>query len=95
MIIEVSTLLLFSVVAQTYEIQLFDEFVLKGNIALLHCPIPSYVGDYVQVTAWERMDGFLITPSIVSGELFFFLIKSLIRNSFSLNFFSVKTMGYF
>lgn len=57
---------------QSYEIQLFDEFVLRGNIALLHCPIPSYVADYVRVTAWERMDGFVITPSIVSGELLHF-----------------------
>ncbi|KFM72613.1 Down syndrome cell adhesion molecule-like protein Dscam2, partial [Stegodyphus mimosarum] len=37
-------------------------------MAVLHCPIPTYVSDYVTVTSWERMDGFLITPLIVSGK---------------------------
>lgn len=37
-------------------------------MAVLRCPIPSFVSDYVQVTSWERMDGFLITPGIISGK---------------------------
>ncbi|XP_071039988.1 cell adhesion molecule Dscam1-like [Parasteatoda tepidariorum] len=57
-----------AVVMQVYEIQLFDEFVLRGNIAVLHCPVPSYVSDYVKVASWERMDGFIITPNIISGK---------------------------
>ncbi|XP_054712617.1 cell adhesion molecule DSCAM-like [Uloborus diversus] len=53
---------------QHYEIRLFDEFVLRGNMAVLRCPVPSFVSDYVQVSAWERMDGFFITPGIISAK---------------------------
>ncbi|GFV98285.1 down syndrome cell adhesion molecule [Trichonephila clavipes] len=35
-------------------------------MAVIHCPIPNYVSDYVKVTSWERMDGFLISPSITA-----------------------------
>lgn len=42
-------------------------------MAVLRCPIPSFVQDYVKVTAWERVDGFLITPGIISGNNFYFL----------------------
>ncbi|GFR05888.1 down syndrome cell adhesion molecule-like protein Dscam2 [Trichonephila clavata] len=37
-------------------------------MAILRCPIPSFVSDYVRVTSWERVDGFLITPGIISGK---------------------------
>ncbi|XP_015905678.1 cell adhesion molecule Dscam1 isoform X1 [Parasteatoda tepidariorum] len=57
-----------AVVNQKYEIRLSDEFVLRGNMALLRCPVPSFVSDYVKVTSWERIDGFLITPGIISGK---------------------------
>ncbi|GFU07322.1 down syndrome cell adhesion molecule-like protein Dscam2 [Nephila pilipes] len=60
--------LTFKIVNQKYEIHLFDEFVLRGNMAILRCPIPSFVSDYVRVTSWERVDGFLITPGIISGK---------------------------
>lgn len=60
--------LLFIVVLQHYDIRLFDEFVLRGNMAVLRCSIPSFVSDYVKVISWERIDGFLITPGIISGK---------------------------
>ncbi|KFM68296.1 Down syndrome cell adhesion molecule-like protein Dscam2, partial [Stegodyphus mimosarum] len=37
-------------------------------MAVLRCPIPSSVSDYVTVTSWERIDGFMITPSIANGK---------------------------
>ncbi|GIY19217.1 down syndrome cell adhesion molecule-like protein Dscam2 [Caerostris darwini] len=37
-------------------------------MAVLRCPVPSFVSDYVRVTSWERVDGFLITPGIISGK---------------------------
>ncbi|XP_054714025.1 cell adhesion molecule Dscam2-like [Uloborus diversus] len=37
-------------------------------MALLRCPVPSFVSDYVRVTSWERIDGFLITPGFLSGK---------------------------
>nr|XP_021002533.2 Down syndrome cell adhesion molecule-like protein Dscam2 [Parasteatoda tepidariorum] len=57
-----------AVVPQSFETQLFDEFVLQGNMAVLHCPIPSYISDYVKVTSWERMDGFIIKLNTISGK---------------------------
>nr|XP_042906082.1 Down syndrome cell adhesion molecule-like protein Dscam2 [Parasteatoda tepidariorum] len=57
-----------AVVLQHYEIRLFDEFVLKGNMGVLRCPIPSFASDYVRVTSWERIDGFLITSGIISAK---------------------------
>ncbi|XP_042896900.1 cell adhesion molecule Dscam1 isoform X2 [Parasteatoda tepidariorum] len=57
-----------AVISQRYEIYLVDEYVLKGNMALLRCSPPSYVKEYIRVTAWERVDGFLITPDVISGK---------------------------
>ena len=37
---------------QEYETRVNDEFVLRGNSALLKCLIPSYVGDVVSIEAW-------------------------------------------
>lgn len=61
-------IIFFSVVIQKYEIRLFDEFVLRGNIAVLRCPIPSSVTDYVKVISWERIDGFMITENSGNGK---------------------------
>ncbi len=66
-------------VLQQYEIRLFDEFVLRGNMAVLRCPIPSFVSDYVIVTSWERIDGFLITPGIISGKQPLILVSLLLH----------------
>uniref|UniRef100_T1JCZ7 Down syndrome cell adhesion molecule-like protein Dscam2 n=1 Tax=Strigamia maritima TaxID=126957 RepID=T1JCZ7_STRMM len=37
-----------------YEVQVYDEFVITGNTAVLRCHIPSFVVDYVSVTSWIR-----------------------------------------
>ncbi|XP_042906000.1 cell adhesion molecule Dscam1 [Parasteatoda tepidariorum] len=57
-----------AVLLQDFDIHLFDEFILKGNTAILRCPIPSYVNDYVRVRSWERMDGFIITPALINAK---------------------------
>lgn len=41
-----------SVVSQSYRVYLVDENVLRGNAAILKCLIPSFVTEYVSVTAW-------------------------------------------
>lgn len=45
---------MFSVVAvlQEYEARVNDEFVLRGNTAILKCIVPSFVADFVHVMAW-------------------------------------------
>lgn len=61
--------ILISVVQQRYEVQVYDEFVISGNTAVLRCHIPSYVRDYVAVVTWEREDGVTITSNVAVGEL--------------------------
>ncbi|KAG4065278.1 hypothetical protein HA402_012720, partial [Bradysia odoriphaga] len=40
------------VVSQFYEAQVSDEYVIKGNAAVLRCNIPSFVSDHVIITEW-------------------------------------------
>lgn len=37
---------------QPYEGRVNDEFVLRGNTAILKCIVPSFVTDFVNVVAW-------------------------------------------
>ncbi|KAK0156909.1 hypothetical protein PV327_011536, partial [Microctonus hyperodae] len=44
-------------VQQFYESRVIDEFVLRGNTAILKCLLPSFVGDFVDVVEWLADDG--------------------------------------
>lgn len=37
---------------QVYEARVNDEFILRGNTAVLKCIVPSFVADFVHVVAW-------------------------------------------
>lgn len=39
-------------VAQAYAVNLMEEYVLRGNSAILKCHIPSFVSEYVTVVSW-------------------------------------------
>lgn len=39
-------------VLQSYESEVGNEYVIRGNSAMLKCGIPSYVADLVHVSAW-------------------------------------------
>lgn len=43
---------LVSVVSQAYAVNLMEEYVLRGNSAILKCHIPSFVSEYVSVSSW-------------------------------------------
>lgn len=47
-------------VLQAYEARVNDEFVLRGNTAILKCIVPSFVADFVNVVAW-LMDNETVT----------------------------------
>ncbi|CAG4948443.1 unnamed protein product [Colias eurytheme] len=47
----------FSVVSQSYTVNLWEENVLRGNSAILKCHIPSFVTEYVAVTSWIISEG--------------------------------------
>lgn len=46
-----------SVVSQAYAVNLMEEYVLRGNSAILKCHIPSFVSEYVMVTSWIITEG--------------------------------------
>ncbi|XP_039751105.1 Down syndrome cell adhesion molecule-like protein Dscam2 isoform X4 [Pararge aegeria] len=41
-----------AVVSQVYAVNLMEEYVLRGNAAILKCHIPSFVSEYVSVVSW-------------------------------------------
>lgn len=51
------------VVASFYETRVIDEFVLRGNAAILKCNLPSFIADFVYVEAWIADDGTEILPN--------------------------------
>lgn len=46
-----------SVVSQSYAVNLMEEYVLRGNSAILKCHIPSFVSEYVSVISWIVSEG--------------------------------------
>lgn len=61
-------LLIFLVVNQFYDPTLMpSEFVMRGNAAIMKCSIPSFVADFVYVTAWVDDEGNEIVPSEMEG----------------------------
>ncbi|XP_060820234.1 cell adhesion molecule Dscam2 isoform X30 [Bombus pascuorum] len=68
-----------AVVAQYFEVQVYDQFAIRGNAAIFKCQVPSFVADHVDVVGWidsaggsyiaegQSYDGkYLVLPS---GEL--------------------------
>lgn len=51
------------VVQQFYQTRVIDEFVLRGNAAILKCNLPSFIADFVIVEAWIADDGTEILPN--------------------------------
>lgn len=47
----------FPVVNQVYEAGILDEYVIRGNSAILKCSIPSFVADFVYITSWVDETG--------------------------------------
>lgn len=53
----------FLVVKQFYKTSVGEEYVIRGNSAILKCNIPSFVADFVKVTGWTTDAGETFTPS--------------------------------
>lgn len=62
-----------TVVSQFYESQVSDEYVIKGNAAVLKCNIPSFVSDHVEVIAWVDTSGGQYLRENNSGIILLFL----------------------
>ncbi|XP_059621855.1 cell adhesion molecule Dscam2 [Phlebotomus argentipes] len=46
-----------AVVQQFYEAEVNNEYVIRGNSAVLKCSIPSFVADFVSVLSWQDDNG--------------------------------------
>ncbi|XP_042899058.1 cell adhesion molecule Dscam1 isoform X2 [Parasteatoda tepidariorum] len=55
-----------AVVQRRYKVQVYDEFVVRGNTAVLRCQVPSFVHDYITFM-WKRDDGTAITSTASRG----------------------------
>ncbi|XP_067138856.1 cell adhesion molecule Dscam1-like [Centruroides vittatus] len=50
------------VVLQDYQAHVYDEFVIRGNTAVLKCQVPAFVKEFMVVSSWTREDGLVILP---------------------------------
>lgn len=49
------------VVSQYYVTEAENEYVIRGNAAIIRCKIPSFVSDFVHVESWIMDDGEILT----------------------------------
>ncbi|XP_064072189.1 cell adhesion molecule Dscam1 isoform X35 [Vanessa tameamea] len=50
-----------AVVSQYYVTEAENEYVIRGNAAIVRCKIPSFVSDFVHVDSWLMDDGEILT----------------------------------
>lgn len=56
------------VVQQFYQSEVNNEYVIRGNSAILKCSIPSFVADFVSVLSWNDEDGNIYTAAGIDGS---------------------------
>lgn len=56
------------VVQQFYQSEVNNEYVIRGNSAVLKCSIPSFVADFVHVISWQDDGGSTYDPAAKSGK---------------------------
>lgn len=58
--------------SQNFVTEAENEYVIRGNAAIVHCKIPSFVSDFVQVQAWiidEKQELSINSAPIVDGKI--------------------------
>ncbi|XP_022240708.1 Down syndrome cell adhesion molecule-like protein Dscam2 isoform X4 [Limulus polyphemus] len=56
-----------AVIVRHFEVQVYNEYVIRGNSAVLKCHVPSHVRDIVTVTSWIQDESIQITSSTLQG----------------------------
>ncbi|XP_073994587.1 Down syndrome cell adhesion molecule 4 isoform X2 [Rhodnius prolixus] len=56
-----------AVIKQKYEVQVYDEYVISGNTAVMRCQVPSYAAEFTIVTSWIQEDVISIYPNSDTG----------------------------
>lgn len=59
-----------AVLKSRYEIQVYDESVVTGNIAILRCIVPSSVSEYVITTSWSQDNSNIIYANNNLGKTY-------------------------
>lgn len=54
--------MILSVIHQSYEAEADNEYIIRGNSAIMKCEIPSFVADFVTVTHWVDSSGKAFYP---------------------------------
>lgn len=62
---------IFTVVVQAYEAEADNEYVIRGNAAIMKCEIPSYVSDFIVVDMWADSEGGSYYPNEENYGTFF------------------------
>lgn len=57
------------VVHQYYQSEVNNEYVIRGNAAILKCSIPSFVAEFVQVVGWQDDQGNSFNPDEKNGRM--------------------------
>lgn len=55
-------------VSQPYEAEADNEYVIRGNAAIMKCEVPSFVSDFVFVEMWTDSDGGTYYPGKDEGN---------------------------
>lgn len=55
-------------VAQPYEAEADNEYVIRGNAAIMKCEVPSFVSDFVHVEMWSDSEGGAYYPGKDAGN---------------------------
>lgn len=56
------------VVSQPFEAEADNEYVIRGNAAIMKCEVPSFVSDFVYVEMWMDSEGGTYYPSSSEGN---------------------------
>lgn len=62
------TFIAFIVVSQPFEAEADNEYVIRGNAAIMKCEVPSFVSDFVYVEMWMDSDGGTYYPGHNKGN---------------------------
>lgn len=55
-------------VAQDYVTEAENEYVIRGNSAVMKCKIPSFVSDFVSIDAWVSEDNVELSVQTASHD---------------------------
>ncbi|GAB6026403.1 Down syndrome cell adhesion molecule-like protein 1 [Chamberlinius hualienensis] len=56
------------IINQNYEAQVYDVYVIEGNVAVMKCHTPAVIGDHIKTIAWIKNNHLLIEPKTDLNE---------------------------